>query len=132
MKTFAQLYAIAAAVFVVMDMIWLTQVANGFYKAKLGKLLADKASLIPAVAFYALFIVGLVVCVIKPGVEQGMSTVMWRAALFGLVTYATYDLTNQATLKDWPAIITVVDMIWGVVLATVVCTATVLIYNKIN
>lgn len=132
MKTFVQLYALAAAVFVAMDMIWLTQVANGFYKEKLGKLLAEKASLLPAVAFYALFIVGLVVFVIKPGLEQGMSTVAWRAALFGLVTYATYDLTNQATLKNWPGIITVVDMIWGMVLATVVCTATVFLYNKFN
>ena len=132
MKTFFSLYALAAAVFVAIDMIWLTVVANKFYKDQLGKLLAEKASLAPAVLFYALFIVGLVVFVIKPGLDQALSTVAWRAALFGLVTYATYDLTNQATLKDWPVKITVVDLIWGAVLATVVCVATVALYNKFS
>ena len=130
MRTFIQLYAIAATVFVAMDMVWLTQVANKFYKEQLGKLLLDKAWLAPAVAFYSLFIVGLVVFVIKPGLDQGLGTVAWRAALFGLVTYATYDLTNLATLKDWPLKLSIVDMIWGAVLATVVCTATVAIYTK--
>src|SRR3990167_10722757 len=124
MKQFASLYLIATGIFVVIDAIWLTLIANKFYKDKLGHLLADKASLAPAVLFYALFIIGLVVFVIKPGIDAGLAATAWRAALFGLVTYATYDLTNQATIKDWPVSITVVDLIWGTVLSTVVCVGT--------
>lgn len=132
MKTFLTLYGIAATVFVAIDMLWLTVIAKDFYKQQLGKLLAEKASLAPAVIFYMLFIVGLVVFVIKPGLDAPISTTMWRAALFGLVTYATYDLTNQATLKNWPQIITVVDLIWGVMISTIVCVATVTLYNRFN
>lgn len=132
MKTFFALYGIATAVFVAIDMVWLTVVAKDFYKQQLGKLLAEKASLAPAVLFYLIFLVGLVVFVIKPGIDAPISTTMWRAALFGLVTYATYDLTNQATLKNWPQIITIVDLIWGVMLSTMVCVATVSIYKYFN
>lgn len=132
MKTFLTLYGIAATVFVAIDSIWLTIVANKFYKDKLGYILAEKASLAPAVLFYLLYILGLVVFVIKPGLEQGFGSVAWRAALFGLVMYATYDLTNQATLKNWPATVTIVDLIWGAVVTTAVSVATVFIYGKFN
>lgn len=131
MNQFISLYAIAAAIFVAIDAVWLTVIANKFYKEKLGSLLAEKASLVPAVLFYALFLVGLVVFVIKPGLEQGLVSTALRGALFGLVTYATYDLTNQATLKNWPVAITIVDLLWGAVLAATVCTATVFLYQKI-
>ena len=130
MKEFMGLYAIAAAVFVAIDMLWLTVITKNFYKDKLGSLLAEKASLLPAVMFYMLFIVGLVTFVIKPNLDASLLTVMWKAGLFGLVTYATYDLTNQATLKNWPAVITAVDLLWGTLIAVIVCSATVVIYNK--
>ena len=128
MKEFISLYAIATAIFVVIDMIWLTLVAKNFYKEKLKHLLAEKASLVPAVAFYLLFIVGLVTFVIKPNLEVSLGVVMSRGALFGLVTYATYDLTNQATIKKWPVAITVVDLIWGTVLSATICMLTVALY----
>jgi uncharacterized membrane protein len=74
-----------------------------------------------AVAFYLLFILGLLVFVILPGLKDGsLKPTILRAALFGLVTYATYDLTNLATIKDWPFLLTVVDMTWGVVLSVTV------------
>lgn len=129
---FLGLYAIAATLFVIIDAIWLSVVANKFYKDKLGHLLADKASLLPAVLFYAIFIVGLVFFVIKPGIEQGIGSTIVRGALFGLITYATYDLTNQATLKNWPVAVTVVDLIWGMVLSATICTLTVLIYRQFS
>lgn len=130
MKEFVSLYGIAVALFVAIDMVWLTVIAKNFYKDKLGHLLAEKASLVPAVAFYLLFIVGLVVFVIKPNLDASLFSVMWKGALFGLITYATYDLTNQATLKNWPVAITIVDLIWGAVLSATICTLTVFIYSK--
>lgn len=130
MKLFFSLYGIAATLFIAIDAIWLTTIANGFYKEKLGKLLADKPSLGPAAIFYALYIVGLVVFVIRPGIDQSLATVAWRGALLGLVMYATYDLTNQATLKDWPQAITIVDLLWGTFITMTVSVGTVALYTR--
>ncbi len=130
MKQFLSLYGIATAIFVIIDMVWLTLVAKNFYKDKLGYILAEKASLLPAIAFYLLFMVGLVVFVIKPNLDASLMTVALKGALFGLVTYATYDLTNQATIKNWPVAITIVDLIWGAVISATICTLTVFMYSK--
>lgn len=130
MKTFLSLYGIAAGLFVAIDAVWLTTIANKFYKDKLGSLLADKPSLTPAVIFYALYIIGLVVFVIKPGIDQSLFTVAWKGALLGLVMYATYDLTNQATLKNWPQSVTIVDLLWGTFITMTVSVGTVFIYTK--
>lgn len=131
MKLFLALYGIAASIFVIIDAIWLSIVANSFYKEKLGKLLAEKPSLGAAAIFYALYIIGLVVFIIKPGIDQSLTTVAWKGALLGLIMYATYDLTNQATLKDWPVSITIVDLIWGTFITATVSVLTVLIYTRI-
>jgi uncharacterized membrane protein len=81
--------------------------------------------------FYLLFILGLVLFVIYPAIEKGSWThALLFGALFGLITYATYDLTNLATLKDWPILVTIVDLIWGSVLATSVSVATYFIAIK--
>lgn len=130
MKTFLALYGIAAGLFVVIDSIWLTTIANGFYKDKLGKLLADKPSLAPAVLFYAIYIFAMIVFVIKPGIDQSLFTVAWKGALLGLAMYATYDLTNQATLKNWPHAITAVDLLWGTFITMTVSVGTVFIYTR--
>lgn len=86
-----------------------------------------------AIAFYLLFIVGLVVFVISPALEKSswMHALLF-GALFGLITYATYDLTNLATLKDWPLLVTMVDLAWGAVLAASVSTATYFIASKLT
>lgn len=130
MKTFITLYGIAASIFLIIDSIWLTTIANGFYKDKLGKLLAAKPDLLAAGLFYAIYIFALVVFVIKPGLDQTLFAVAWKGALLGLAMYATYDLTNQATLKDWPHIITVVDLLWGTFITMTVSVFTVLAYTK--
>jgi uncharacterized membrane protein len=130
MKTFLALYGIAASTFLIIDSIWLTTIANGFYKDKLGKLLAAKPDLIAAGLFYAIYIFAMVVFVIKPGVDQSLFTVAWKGALLGLAMYATYDLTNQATLKDWPRIVTMVDLVWGTCITAVVSVLTVFIYTR--
>jgi len=80
---------------------------------------------IAAIFFYLLFIVGLVIFVISPAIEKSSwVSALFSGALFGLITYATYDLTNLATLKDWPLFVTVVDLAWGAVLASSVSIVT--------
>lgn len=130
MKTFLALYGIAASIFLVIDSIWLTTIANGFYKAKLGKLLAAKPDLLAAGLFYAIYIAAMVVFVIRPGIDQSLITVAWKGALLGLAMYATYDLTNQATLKDWPHIVTIIDLLWGTFITMIVGLLTVVVYTK--
>ena len=124
-------YVVSGLVFAVVDGIWLSFVANSFYRSQIGSLLLDKPNLPAAVAFYAIFLVGLVVFVITPSLEAGsikMAAVL--GALFGLVTYATYDLTNLATLKNYTLTMTVVDIIWGIVLSASVSVLTVILIQK--
>lgn len=125
MAYYLKLYGATFAVFFAVDMLWLGLLARNFYKKHLGYLLAPQPNWTAAFAFYLLFIAGILFFVVVPGIKQeavGVSLLL-RAAFFGLVTYATYDLTNQATIKDWPVLVTVVDMIWGMVLSTVVSLA---------
>lgn len=120
-----KLVAIALPVFFVIDMIWLGLVARNFYRQHLGGLMRPDVNWVAAIVFYLLFIVGLVVFVIEPAIDAGsLLQAVWRGALFGLVTYATYDLTNLATLRDWPVLVTVVDLAWGMVLASSVAAIT--------
>lgn len=115
-------FIIAAAIFGALDAIWLSVVANRFYKSQIGFILAEKPNMIAAVIFYAIFIVGLVVFVINPAETPLKALVL--GALFGLVTYATYDLTNQATLAKWPVTLTIVDLIWGISASAIVAFIT--------
>lgn len=118
---YVKLYAAMMAAFLVIDGLWLGLIARGFYRRHLGFLMAPKPNWAAALIFYALFLVGVLVFVVLPGLRAGSAgAVVWRAVLFGLVTYATYDLTNLATVRDWPLIVTVVDMAWGAVVTTVV------------
>ena len=123
MLFYAKVYLIAVLAFLAVDSIWLAVVARGFYRKHLGFLLTDQPNWWAAIAFYALFVGGVVVFAIAPAVSSGS---IWKAlalgGFFGLVTYATYDLTNQATVKNWPWVVTVVDLTWGTFLsATISC-----------
>jgi uncharacterized membrane protein len=129
---FIKLYFIALSVFFAIDMVWLGLVAKNFYSKHIGFLMKTDINWGAAIIFYLVFIVGLVVFVITPAIEKNSLTqVIWLAALFGFITYATYDLTNLATIKNWPLIVTIVDLIWGTVLAILVSTITFWIYSKI-
>jgi uncharacterized membrane protein len=111
---FLKLYLIAFVVFFVIDIIWLSLIAKDLYARYLGYLMAENVRWIAAIVFYLLFIAGLVVFVIQPAVVSGSwSEALVRGLFFGLVTYATYDLTNLATVRDWPLLITAVDLVWG-------------------
>ena len=119
-----KLYFSTLAVFFAIDMVWLGLVARTFYRKHLGFLMTSNTNWLAAVVFYLLFVVGLLVFVVLPGQASGsLLDTLLRAALFGLITYATYDLTNLATVKDWPPIVTVVDLIWGTVLSVLVSYA---------
>jgi uncharacterized membrane protein len=97
--------------------VWLGLVAKGFYAKHLGFLLRSSPNWIAALFFYLVFVVGLLVFVIVPGLQrESAKWVLACGALFGLVTFATYDLTNLALLKDWPVVVTVVDLTWGTAL----------------
>jgi len=121
-------FFVAFAVFLGIDMLWLTVIAQKFYKAQIGHLMADKAKLLPAAIFYVLFIAAMVYFVIAPALEhQSLTRLIVSAVIFGLVTYATYDLTNMATLKDWPLLVTVVDLTWGTFISLAVSLITYLI-----
>jgi uncharacterized membrane protein len=130
---FLKLYAIALPVFFAIDMIWLGLVAKNFYRAQIGTLMKPDVNWLAAIIFYVIFIAGLIVFVISPAMEKGSWThAIFFGALFGLVCYATYDLTNLAVAKDWPLLVTIIDLIWGAVLAASVSTVTYFIAHKIG
>jgi uncharacterized membrane protein len=129
---FVKLLLIALPVFFAIDMVWLAMVAKNFYQKQIGFLMKPDINWLAAIIFYLLFIIGLIIFVIAPAmVKQSWVHALLYGALFGLVTYATYDLTNLATVKDWPLLVTVVDLIWGSVLAASVSVITYLIANRI-
>ena len=103
--------------------MWLAVIARGFYRKHLGFLLADQPNWWAAVAFYLLFVSGMVVFAIVPALQTGsLRKALILGGFFGLITYATYDLTNHATVKNWPWIVTLVDLCWGLALsASVSC-----------
>ena len=110
----ARNYAIALVIFLAIDMVWLTLIAKSLYAQHLGYLMAPKAKLLVAFLFYVLFVVGLQFFVLNPALASGSwKTALFAGMFFGLVTYATYDLTNLATVKDWPVLITAIDLVWG-------------------
>ena len=121
MAYYFKLYFATFIAFLAIDMVWLGFVARSFYRKHLGFLMAASPNWVAALVFYLLFIAGILVFVVVPGLEtDSLKTTLLRAALFGLVAYATYDLTNLATLKNWPVLITVVDLAWGMVLSVAV------------
>jgi uncharacterized membrane protein len=124
MTYYLKLYFATLAVFFAVDMLWLGFIARTFYKKHLGFLMAPEVNWYAALIFYFIFIVGVLVFVVIPGLkENDLTMLIVKAAFFGFITYATYDLTNLATVKDWPLIITLVDLVWGMVLTTIVSVA---------
>jgi uncharacterized membrane protein len=120
MKTNVIAYVATFLVFMAIDFIWLTAMANRLYKPYLGDIMADDFRPLPAVLFYLLFVLGLVFFAVRPAIASGdWKTALLQGAAFGFFCYATYDLTNQATLRTWSSVITIADMIWGTVLSGV-------------
>jgi uncharacterized membrane protein len=123
-------FLVAFAVFMVIDLIWLGVIAAPFYRNQIGFLMAKNVNWTAAILFYIIFIAAMVVFVIQPAiVNQSLMSAVLMGALFGLVTYATYDLTNLATLEGWPITLVIVDIIWGMSLSVLVSAITYLLVN---
>ena len=122
---FFKLYGVALVAFFVIDLLWLGVVARGFYQTQMGHLMKPSVNWGAAVAFYLLFLIGLVVLVVQPAVQrESIAQAVFLGALFGLVTYAAYDLTNLATLDGFPLKVALVDLVWGTVLCATVSAIT--------
>ncbi len=115
MKSIAVAYVATLVALLALDSVWLTVMGKALYRPVLGDMMLEGFRPAPAIVFYLLYIALLVYFVVKPGLGQDFSTALFNAALFGLACYATYDLTNQATLKNWSTTLTLADMAWGAV-----------------
>ncbi len=126
-------YLLTVVAFFAIDMVWLGVVAKNLYKKELGSFLADKPNWAAAVIFYLAYIVGIIVLAVMPAVEkQSLIKAVVLGGVFGGLAYATYDLTNLATLKNWPLKIVIIDIIWGIVLTGSVAGISYLIANWIK
>jgi uncharacterized membrane protein len=115
------IYATTLVIFFAIDLVWLGVVAKNFYRQHIGHLLGAEVNWGAAVLFYLVYIAGIVVFAVKPALDAGSAArALTHGALFGFIAYATYDLTNQATMRDWPVLVTVVDLAWGSVLTATV------------
>ena len=126
-------YIITLITIAIIDSAWLFSMGSK-YKTWLGHLFADNVNFIPAVIFYLIYTFGIMFFVVSPALKQGTSllNIFLYGALFGLVAYATYDLTNHATLRDWPLHVTLLDMAWGALLTGATSVIVVYITNLLK
>ena len=124
-------YVVVLFVFLAIDMVWLVFIARPFYSKHLGYLMAEKVKLAPAFLFYMIFVAGILFFVVYPAIAKGQWTYALFAGIFyGLITYATYDLTNLSTVKNWPILVTAVDLIWGCLVSALTSTIGFFIISK--
>lgn len=118
-------YAVSVPIFFAIDMVWLGFVANTFYRSQIGHLMGSTVNWPVAFAFYFLFLLGLLIFAILPAIEaQSFTKALVYGALFGFFTYMTYDLTNWSTLREWPILVSLVDIAWGTFLSATVASVT--------
>ncbi|MFS2154823.1 MULTISPECIES: DUF2177 family protein [unclassified Rhizobium] len=118
MKTYLTAYIATLIAFVAIDFVWLSTMADRLYRPTLGEILAPQFRLAPALAFYLIYAAGLTFLAVRTGlISRSMTTAVLHGAVIGLTAYATYDLTNQSTLKNWSLLLTIADLIWGTVLS---------------
>ena len=123
MLHYAIAYCVTLVAFLFVDFFWLTRVARDFYAGQIGPLLLDQPRLGVAAGFYCLYVVGIVAFAVMPALKANApGTALVLGALLGLIAYGTYDLTNYATLKDWPVAVTAVDIVWGTALTAAAST----------
>ena len=128
-----KLYLMTIPVFFAIDMLWLGYAARNFYKTQLNHLLSPEVNWPAAFIFYFVYIVGIIFFAVRPGLEAGsLARTCLLGALFGFFTYAPYDLTNLATLRNWPLSVVVVDIAWGTLLCTLVGGASYMLGTWLN
>lgn len=117
-------FGASLVILAVLDLIWLGLIMPGFYRANIGHLLSDTVAWLPAIAFYFLYTAGVFLFAVLPAMrERSIRRAATLGLLLGLLAYGTYDLTNQATMRGWPFVVTLVDMAWGAVLTGAVASA---------
>ncbi|MGG5372625.1 DUF2177 family protein [Enterococcus sp. AZ196] len=127
MVNLLKLFGVAAASFLVLDLLWLLVFARRMYQENLGHLMGQ-TKIVPAVIFYGIYLIGLLLFIVTPALEKGSLFYAIAAGGFlGLLCYGTYDLTNMATLNNWPAMITIIDLIWGTFVTAAVSGFTVFV-----
>ena len=127
------LYLATFGVFFVIDLVWLLVMNSRFYKIQLSELIAEKVKWLPAILFYLLFIAGVLLLIVIPAVNHGTwITALLKGGLLGMISYGTYDLTNLASIRNWPLKATIVDIVWGTLLSAVVATISFLIATAIS
>lgn len=114
MILFTKLYAVALVSLVVLDALWIGVIASRFYHQQLDYIFASSFRVTPAALFYLIYAAGLVIVVVQPSLDKPLWHALLYGALIGLMAYGAYDLTNQATIRDWPLVVTVVDLLWGI------------------
>lgn len=113
MNQFLKLFGISAVIFLIFDLFWLLVVSKNLYQTFIGELLGD-VKITPAIIFYFVYLVGVVFFILIPGIDkQSIFYTIFSGALFGFICYSTYDLTNLATIKNWPVTMTIIDLVWG-------------------
>ncbi len=129
---FLQAYAASLVAFLLLDFAWLGLIARGFYRQQLGHLLSPDVRWIPAIIFYLLFVAAVIVFAVAPAVERGsLGRALLLGGFFGIVAYATYDLTNLATMKGFPTLVAVVDITWGCLLTAAVALVGYLVASRV-
>lgn len=127
-KFYMLLYLLTVPVFFIVDIIWLGYVAKTFYRYHLKNFLSPEVNWAAAVIFYIIYIAGIIFFSVRPALaKNSLQEAILLGGLYGFFTYATYDLTNMATLKNWPIKVVVVDILWGVFLCSIVASASYLI-----
>lgn len=126
-------YLVILVVFLVIDALWLGLVAPKLYKSQIGHLMADKVSFAPAIVFYLIYAVALLFFIVNPAVgKESIVYALVYGGLLGFAMYATYDLTNMATLKDWPLLVTIVDLVWGTFVTATTSAVSVYVIRHFN
>ena len=115
-------FVAAALAFGALDALWLGWAGPNFYRPRLGDLLADSFRMAPALVFYTAYVAAIVWFAVRPGLANGLGTAALNGALLGAICYATYDLTNQATLRHWSTTVTIADICWGAFATAVAAT----------
>lgn len=132
MMRYALAYVATGIAFALVDSVWLRTMSEKLYKVEIGELLADRFRLGPAIVFYLLYILGMMIFAVGPALQNGnWKTALCYGAAFGFMAYMTYDLTNFATLKVWSLKVTILDIVWGTVLTGLASAAGAAIANKI-
>lgn len=130
---YLKLYLLTIPLFFAIDLLWLGVVAKNFYQDHLAHLLSPAVNWPAALLFYFIYIAGILLFAVKPALaDQSVFKAMMWGALFGFFTYATYDLTNLATLRDWPIKVVVVDIAWGTTLCALVASGSYLVGRWLN